>query len=115
MVFCGAESGSDAVLKRMDKGTTTAQILEVAVRATREHGIIPEFSFVFGDPDDAKRRIENTLEFVHQLKTVNPTWSSSATSIRPLRNDGARTATSTRPRNPENAGGLDSARTGWRG
>ena len=35
MVFCGAESGSDAVLERMGKGTTTAQILEVAVRARR--------------------------------------------------------------------------------
>ncbi len=30
MVFCGAESGSDAVLERMNKGTTTAQIDEVA-------------------------------------------------------------------------------------
>ncbi len=71
MVFCGAESGSDAVLKRMNKGTTTAQIVEVAARS-REHGIIPEFSFVFGDPDDAAQEIENTLAFVRQLKTVNP-------------------------------------------
>src|SRR5262249_41219763 len=48
MVFCGAESGSDEVLEKMNKGITTAQILEVAARA-REHGVIPEFSFVFGD------------------------------------------------------------------
>ena len=33
MVFCGAESGSDEVLAKMDKGTTTAQILEVAARS----------------------------------------------------------------------------------
>ena len=39
----------------MNKGTTTAQILEVAARS-REHGIIPEFSFVFGDPHDPERR-----------------------------------------------------------
>jgi radical SAM superfamily enzyme YgiQ (UPF0313 family) len=71
MVFCGAESGSDAVLRRMDKGTTTAQILEVAARS-REHGIIPELSFVFGDPDDPGGEIENTLAFVRRLKTVNP-------------------------------------------
>jgi radical SAM superfamily enzyme YgiQ (UPF0313 family) len=71
MVFCGAESGSDAVLKKMNKGTTTAQILEVAARS-REHGIIPEFSFVFGDPDEPAREIENTLTFVRQLKRVNP-------------------------------------------
>ena len=71
MVFCGAESGSDEVLRKMDKGTTTAQILEVAAR-TREHGIIPEFSFVFGDPHDPEGEIDNTLGFVRRLKDVNP-------------------------------------------
>jgi anaerobic magnesium-protoporphyrin IX monomethyl ester cyclase len=71
MVFCGAESGSDAVLKKMNKGTTTAQILEVAARS-REHGIIPEFSFVFGDPDDPGGEIENTLTFIRRLKGINP-------------------------------------------
>jgi hypothetical protein len=71
MVFCGAESGSDEVLRKMNKKLTTAQILEVAAR-TREHGIIPEFSFVFGDPDEPAREIENTLAFVRRLKAVNP-------------------------------------------
>jgi anaerobic magnesium-protoporphyrin IX monomethyl ester cyclase len=71
MVFCGAESGSDAVLRKMNKGITTAQVLEVAARS-REHGIIPEFSFVFGDPDEPAREIENTLAFVRRLKGVNP-------------------------------------------
>ncbi len=70
MVFCGAESGSDAVLKKMNKKTTTDQIVEVAARA-RAHGIIPEFSFVFGDPDDPEQEIENTLAFVRRLKGVN--------------------------------------------
>ena len=71
MVFCGAESGSDAVLARMNKGTTTAQIEEVA-RRSREHGIIPEFSFVFGDPDEPELEIENTLRFIRKLKLANP-------------------------------------------
>ena len=71
MVFCGAESGSDDVLKKMNKGTTTEQILEVAARS-RTHGIIPEFSFVFGDPHDPEREIDNTLAFVRRLKDVNP-------------------------------------------
>jgi radical SAM superfamily enzyme YgiQ (UPF0313 family) len=71
MVFCGAESGSDEVLAKMNKGTTTAQILEVA-RRTREHGIIPEFSFVFGDPDEPDAEIDNTLRFVRRLKRANP-------------------------------------------
>src|SRR5262245_19538972 len=71
MVFCGAESGSDTVLKKMQKGATTAQILEVAARS-RTHGIIPEFSFVFGDPDEPEREIDNTLAFIRRLKHVNP-------------------------------------------
>jgi radical SAM superfamily enzyme YgiQ (UPF0313 family) len=71
MIFCGAESGSDEVLRKMDKRITTAQVLEVAAR-TREYGIIPEFSFVFGDPDEPEREIENTLSFVRRLKAVNP-------------------------------------------
>ncbi len=71
MVFCGAESGSDEVLRKMNKKITTAQVLEVAAR-TREHGIIPEFSFVFGDPDDPEREIDRTLAFIRRLKGVNP-------------------------------------------
>lgn len=71
MIFCGAESGSDEVLRKMSKGTTIAQIAEVAAK-TREHGIIPEFSFVFGDPDEPEREIENTLRFIRQLKGINP-------------------------------------------
>ncbi len=71
MVFCGAESGSDHVLRKMKKGITTAQTLEVAAK-TREHGIIPEFSFVFGDPEEPEREIDNTLRFIRRLKGVNP-------------------------------------------
>jgi len=71
MVFCGAESGSDAVLARMQKGITTEQIATIAAR-TRDHGIIPEFSFVFGDPDDPEGEIANTLGFIRRLKTINP-------------------------------------------
>jgi anaerobic magnesium-protoporphyrin IX monomethyl ester cyclase len=71
MVFCGAESGSDEVLAKMQKGITTAQTAAIAAK-TREHGIIPEFSFVFGDPDEPEREIENTLAFIRRLKSINP-------------------------------------------
>ena len=71
MVFCGAESGSDEVLAKMSKGITVAQIEEVAAR-TRQHGIVPEFSFVFGDPDEPAREIDNTLRFIRKLKGINP-------------------------------------------
>ncbi len=71
MVFCGAESGSDAVLKKMNKGTTTEQIAAVAA-LTRQYGVIPEFSFVFGDPDEPEKEIETTLAFIRKLKSINP-------------------------------------------
>ena len=71
MVFFGAESGSDEALKRMNKTLTTAQTLEIA-RRTREHGIIPEFSFVLGGPDDPAAEVEATLQFIRKLKGINP-------------------------------------------
>jgi anaerobic magnesium-protoporphyrin IX monomethyl ester cyclase len=71
MVFFGAESGSDEVLARMSKRLTTAEIVQVA-RRTRQHGIVPEFSFVLGDPHEPERELENTLRFIRRLKDVNP-------------------------------------------
>lgn len=71
MVFFGAESGSDEVLRRMNKRLTTAQILELAARA-REHRIIPEFSFVLGDPLEPERELHRTLAFIRRLKAINP-------------------------------------------
>ena len=71
MVFFGAESGSDEVLEKMSKRLTTAEVVEVA-RRTQQHGIVPEFSFVLGDPDEPERELENTLRFIRHLKGVNP-------------------------------------------
>ena len=71
MIFCGAESGSDEILVKMNKGTTTDQIAHAAAKCG-EHGIIPEFSFVFGDPDEPEREIDNTLAFIRRLKAINP-------------------------------------------
>jgi len=71
MVFFGAESGSDETLRKMSKRLTTAETLAVAER-TRRFGIVPEFSFVLGDPDDPEGDIETTLAFVRKLKAVNP-------------------------------------------
>jgi len=71
MVFCGAESGSNEVLAKMQKGITTDQTEFVAAKA-REFDIIPEFSFVFGDPDAPEREIENTISFIYKLKGINP-------------------------------------------
>lgn len=71
MVFTGAESGSDWVLQQMSKHLATAQTLELAERA-RRWGIIPEFSFILGNPQDPERDIRETIAFIRRLKTINP-------------------------------------------
>ncbi|MGE0405728.1 MAG: radical SAM protein [Candidatus Korobacteraceae bacterium] len=71
MIFFGAESGSDWVLEEMDKQITTAQTLELA-RRIREFGIIPEFSFVIGNPRDPERDTRETLGFIRTIKRLNP-------------------------------------------
>jgi pyruvate-formate lyase-activating enzyme len=71
MMFFGAESGSDWVLARMSKQLTTAEILDCA-RRCRQHGIVPEFSFVLGNPLDPERDVEETRQFLYRLKAVSP-------------------------------------------
>jgi hypothetical protein len=71
MIFFGAESGSDWALKEMQKGITTEQTLTMA-RRTRQFGIIPEFSFVVGNPKDPERDTRETLAFIRKIKRINP-------------------------------------------
>jgi anaerobic magnesium-protoporphyrin IX monomethyl ester cyclase len=73
MVFLGAESGSDETLKRMNKGGTasTEKTLELA-RKMADYDIVPEFSFVLGNPPDPEADVRGTIEFIRKLKRVNP-------------------------------------------
>jgi anaerobic magnesium-protoporphyrin IX monomethyl ester cyclase len=71
MIFFGAESGSDWALKEMKKGITTEQTLQVAGRM-RDFGIIPEFSFVVGNPGDPERDTRETLQFIRKIKLLDP-------------------------------------------
>jgi anaerobic magnesium-protoporphyrin IX monomethyl ester cyclase len=71
MIFFGAESGSDWVLKEMRKQITTQQTLDLAGRIKR-FGIIPEFSFVIGNPKDPERDTNETLAFIRKIKRLNP-------------------------------------------
>jgi anaerobic magnesium-protoporphyrin IX monomethyl ester cyclase len=71
MIFFGAESGSDWVLDQMNKKVTTSQTLELAARI-RRFGIVPEFSFVVGNPKDPARDTRETIQFIRRIKRVNP-------------------------------------------
>ena len=71
MIFFGAESGSNAALASMNKGITAEQTLELAARI-RRFGIIPEFSFVGGNPTDPEGDTHETIEFIRRIKRLNP-------------------------------------------
>jgi anaerobic magnesium-protoporphyrin IX monomethyl ester cyclase len=71
MIFFGAESGSNEVLAQMNKRITTEQTLELAARI-RNFGIIPEFSFVVGNPNAPAEDTRNTIRFVRRIKRLNP-------------------------------------------
>jgi radical SAM superfamily enzyme YgiQ (UPF0313 family) len=77
MIFFGAETGNDEILKQMDKGgkQTGKQILSFAARM-HKFSIIPEYSFVLGMPADSPeqvwRQIEADINFIKAVKEVNP-------------------------------------------
>jgi anaerobic magnesium-protoporphyrin IX monomethyl ester cyclase len=71
MIFLGAESGSDHVLEQMNKQLTSGQILDLAARI-RQFGIVPEFSFVIGNPRQPGRDLADSMRFIRRLKRLNP-------------------------------------------
>ncbi len=73
MVFLGAESGSQDTLKRMDKGgQMTPEKTLAMVRRMKSYGIVPELSFVMGNPPDPEADAHQTMNFIRQVKQINP-------------------------------------------
>ncbi len=73
MIFMGAESGDDETLKLMNKGgnSGTEQTLAIIERM-KYYGIVPELSFVMGNPPDPVADIEKTITFIRKVKQINP-------------------------------------------
>jgi anaerobic magnesium-protoporphyrin IX monomethyl ester cyclase len=77
IIFFGAESGNDNVLKQLDKGGTQTgeQILRFAERL-KKFDIIPEYSFVLGTPaptpEEVMERIDFDINFIKKVKAANP-------------------------------------------
>jgi len=77
MIFHGAESGNDEMLKKMDKGGTQSgeQIKRFAARMAK-FDIIPEYSFVVGTPaateEEVNRQIDFDIQFIREIKKINP-------------------------------------------
>src|SRR5690606_12491680 len=77
MIFFGAETSDDELLKKMDKGgtQTTEQMMRFADRM-KKFGIIPEYSFVLGfpaeTPEKVMEQIDRDIAYIKQIKTINP-------------------------------------------
>ncbi|MBC7949404.1 MAG: cobalamin B12-binding domain-containing protein [Chitinophagaceae bacterium] len=77
MIFFGAETGNDEILKKMDKGGTqsAAGIRSFAARMAK-FDIIPEYSFVLGTPADSPsqvmKQIDQDIAFIKEIKQINP-------------------------------------------
>ncbi|HET9053835.1 MAG TPA: radical SAM protein [Cyclobacteriaceae bacterium] len=77
MIFFGAETSNDELLKQMDKGgtQTTEQMKRFAARL-RQFDIIPEYSFVLGfpaeTPEAVMRQIDQDIAYIKEIKEINP-------------------------------------------
>ncbi len=67
IVWMGAESGSQAVLNAMDKGTKVEQIYEAA-RRLHAAGVNVGFFLQFGYPGETRADIERTLQMVRDCE-----------------------------------------------
>ncbi|MEK6571458.1 MAG: radical SAM protein [Bacteroidota bacterium] len=91
MIYTGAESGSQEVLELMNKGgkQTPSSILEFADRI-KEYGIIPEFSFILGNPTyHIDGAMEHDFRFIRRIKEINPKSEISFHTYAPVLLPGA--------------------------
>lgn len=73
MIFMGAEASNAETLRRMNKGGTlkardSVQIAELMAG----YGIVPEFSFILGNPPEPRKDIEETIALIRAIKDANP-------------------------------------------
>jgi radical SAM superfamily enzyme YgiQ (UPF0313 family) len=72
MIFLGAETGNDAVLKQMNKGgTQSGQMIKDFVLRMKNADIIPELSFVLGMPAKTEKRSVRPDFVGHQFHQRN--------------------------------------------
>jgi radical SAM superfamily enzyme YgiQ (UPF0313 family) len=67
IVHCGIESGSDNVLRRTRKATTTERIRET-IQRIHDHDLHAAGYFIIGLPGETKEDIEQTIRFARTLR-----------------------------------------------
>jgi len=76
MIFLGAETGNDEVLKQMNKGgTQSGQMIKDFALRMKKVGIIPEMSFVLGMPAETEKKVYDQIlwdiNFIKEIKEIN--------------------------------------------
>ena len=74
VVGVGVESGSPSTLKRIRKGITPEQVIEVAHRF-KEHGIPARMNFMNGHHLETPSELKETFLLIEKLKRINPSLS----------------------------------------
>lgn len=77
IIFFGAESGNDKILKQLNKGgTQTGEQIERFAERMKRFDIIPEYSFVLGAPaptaEEVHRLVDFEIDFIKRIKHINP-------------------------------------------
>lgn len=77
MIFLGAETGNDEILKQMNKGgTQSGKMIKDFVLRMKNVDIVPELSFVLGMPAATEKQVYDQIvwdiNFIREIKTINP-------------------------------------------
>jgi len=65
-IIFGIESGSDATLKRLNKGVTSREAME-AIKKLHRLGIQTGAHFMFGTPGETRQDVDTTIRFIRRL------------------------------------------------
>ncbi len=72
-VALGVETGDEAILKRVGKGTTVDMILN-ARKLARKHGVPIQSLMIFGHPHETVRSLWNTIKLAARLNAEEPVF-----------------------------------------
>jgi anaerobic magnesium-protoporphyrin IX monomethyl ester cyclase len=82
-IYLGIESGSQKILNKINKGTTTKNNLS-AVKLLAENNIEVDLSFIFGNPEEDKKSIQETFNHFFELSAFGNVNAVEAAFFRPL-------------------------------
>ncbi len=94
IIYFGAESGNDEILKQMDKGgTQTVELMLSFAERLKKFDIIPEYSLILGTPASSDNQVienlNNDISFIRKLKEINPKIEIVIYTYNPIPIDGS--------------------------